>query len=290
MIPAPLPAIATPQQAWDILGEDVTLRHSLMVREWNEQQQNVSKIDFESNERGDSWYFPDRIDAEIKITDERAQELYDACCEVWEIHGLSKNRAFYRAVFEYSLQPLFDTRQIGLRCDIARYYIFKGVQENEAAPVFLATGMDDLRSKWNTKLEIATRESEARARAARAREAQVLTASLVSPKSKAGRPAKLSPEFIESAASLWRDKQNSSHRVSNGDLLLIARELDGLKFVPPAKFLGPKTAGELRSRNSRSSRSTAGAILSWESLVHSKDKELVRAMRRLMSGTCKNCP
>lgn len=296
MIPAPLRAIATSQQAWNILREDVTLRHSLMVREWNEQRQkDISGIDFDSNERGDSWYFPARVELEIRDTNERAQGLYDACCEVWEIHGLSKNRAFYRAVFEFCLEPLFATRRSCVQSELTRRDTLKRNPGNcTAALGSFARRMDQLRSRWNTRLEKETRDSETRERAARAREAQAgrtITRPEVSAfptsKSKPGRPARLSHEFVAAAGRLWGEKQSATRRVSGGDLLSIADELDRENFVPPADFLPQKMAAELRQMNSKRAHSTSGAILSWTALVQSDDKDLVRTMRQLMSRSCK---
>lgn len=175
MISAPLPAIATPAQAWNIMRDDVNQRHSLMNTAWNEQRQkDILGIGYEERQKGNAgYYLPARVELEIRDTNERAQALFDACCEVWGIHGFNKNRAFYRAVFENCLVPLFATRRSCVQSElIRRDEIMRKSGNSTMALRSLARRMDQLRSKWNTKLDIETRNCEAKERAACARNPQ----------------------------------------------------------------------------------------------------------------------
>src|SRR5277367_1891072 len=108
MIPAPPRAISSAAQAWDLMRDDVTLRQSLMTHGFNEQRQkDLLALGHEARQSGNAgYYFPARVELEIRDTNERAQALYDACCEVWEIHGLKRNRAFHRSVFDNCLELL----------------------------------------------------------------------------------------------------------------------------------------------------------------------------------------
>jgi ribosomal protein S18 acetylase RimI-like enzyme len=106
------------------MREDVTLRRSLMTHGFNEQRQkDLLALDSEAQQRGNvGYYLPARIELEIRDTNERAQALYDACCEVWEIHGLKRNRVFYRAVFENCLQFVFGTRRAVVASELHHRY------------------------------------------------------------------------------------------------------------------------------------------------------------------------
>ena len=93
MIPAPPRAVSSAAHAWDIMRDDVTLRQSLMTPGFNEQlQKDLLALNSETHERGNAgYYLPARIELEIRDTNEHAQVLYDACCEVWENHGLKRS-------------------------------------------------------------------------------------------------------------------------------------------------------------------------------------------------------
>src|SRR5271168_3989984 len=113
MIPPPPRAISSAAQAWDLISDDVMLRHSLMTPGFNEQRQkDLLALGFEDRQKGNAgYYLHARVELEIRDTNERAQALYDACCEVWEIHGFKRTRVFYRAVFDNRLQMLFGIRR-----------------------------------------------------------------------------------------------------------------------------------------------------------------------------------
>ena len=172
MISAPLPAATTSTQVWNLIESDVTLRHSRMTRGWNERLQG-EKLGLNAEQRkrkNGAYYLPARVDLEIKHTDERAQGLYAACCEVGDIHGTTRDRAFFRAVFDHCLTPLFATRRSCLQAElIRRDEIMRTPGSCSAALDHFARQMDKLRADWNTRLEIETRDCETRERVARER-------------------------------------------------------------------------------------------------------------------------
>src|SRR5271163_1484929 len=120
MMPARPRAPGTSFEAWNVIEHDVTLRHSRMVRGFNEQRQkDLLGLGYEERQKGNAgYYLHGRVELEIRDTNNRAQALYDACCEVRDIHGLKKDRAFYRAVFEYCLEPLFGTRRATITAEL----------------------------------------------------------------------------------------------------------------------------------------------------------------------------
>lgn len=172
MIPAPPRAVSSSAQAWDIMRDDVTLRQSMMTPGFNDQRQkDLSSLAYEDRQRGNAgYYLPARVELEIRDTNERAQALYDACCEVWEIHGLKRSRAFYRAVFDNCLQSLFGTRRAVVASELQhRDQVMQTAGLSSAAQGSLARRMDQLSATWNQRLERETRDCETRERVERER-------------------------------------------------------------------------------------------------------------------------
>ena len=93
-----------------------------------------------------------------------------------------------------------------------------------------------------------------------------------------GRKPRLAASFVEVAGNMWADavRQSASGNVSLEQLQTIAAELDSRGFYPPAKYLENRCAYELKSYNSRNSRSKAGPIDQWHKLVIVADKDHAR--------------
>jgi hypothetical protein len=145
-----------------------------MTHGFNEQRQkDLLALGYEDRQKGNSgYYLPARIELEIRDTNERAQALYDACCEVWEIHGLKRTRAFYRAVFDNCLQLLFETRRVTVAAELQhRDAVMRAPGRSSAAQGSLTRRMGQLRATWNQKLEKETRDCETRERVERQRAA-----------------------------------------------------------------------------------------------------------------------
>jgi len=213
MTPAPPRAIASAAQAWDIMRDDVTLRQSLMTPGFNEQhQKDLLALDHEDRQKGNSgYYLPARIELEIRATNERAQALYDACCEVWEIHGLKTTRAFYRAVFDNCLQVLFGTRRAVLAHELQLRDTRMGTPgRSSAAQGSLTRRMGQLAAQWNQKLEKETRDSETKERVARIPTPQVQPASAFMNRQSGGGLTMLTIERIREIASMftWKELQS----------------------------------------------------------------------------------
>lgn len=112
--------------------------------------------------RGNSAYYPaERVRFEERRADEWAKKEYEAACGVWETQGHKPSRAFYRAVYQNLLAPLFATRKATVIADMGLEDQRTGRSGHSAgAQGALARAMDKLSSRWNRKMEVATREYE----------------------------------------------------------------------------------------------------------------------------------
>jgi hypothetical protein len=154
-------------QAWKLIEQDYTLRLSLVAPEWaTEHLRAWNAVFAEGRRRGNTGYYgPALVEMEIANADKRAEWAYRTCCEIWEIQGRTKSRVFYRAVFESCLQTMFSVREGCFKSALERYR--KGTlaripQSLSAIGGHMKREMDRLRAKWNTKLEIDTRNEEYR--------------------------------------------------------------------------------------------------------------------------------
>lgn len=161
-----LPAIRVePQtsiQAWKQIEKDYTPRLSLVAHEWaTEHLRAWNTVFAEGRKRGNAGDFgPALVEMEIADADKRAKWACRTCCEIWEIQGRAKCRAFFRAIFDWCLQPMFATREGRFRSQL-EHRLGAGIsQDLSAIGGHMKQEMDRLRAKWNTKLEIATRDAE----------------------------------------------------------------------------------------------------------------------------------
>jgi hypothetical protein len=322
MNPAPPHVVATSTQAWRLIEKDYTLRLSLLANKWSEEHQKAKNMLFaEARRRGNSAYLgPAWVEMEIADTNKRAEWAYKACCEVWEIQGRSKCRAFFRGVFDWCLQPIFATRKgcFKSQLDLHQTRTRRTIPQGTAIYGHMTRQMGKLISEWNTRLEIDTRDNEYQQQIARQRDfenerarlAQLAAASAssraASPQAQqttlARIPGTLSPmaggkkaskpgpppntqkkKFYAFAGEAWKAKQRRSGRVSAEDLLSIACQLDAAGLVPPKEYLEEKASRALREYNRQHGPSKRGAISTWERLVENQDKDQLRAMRRVLS-------
>jgi len=167
------------------MEQDYTLRLSLVAHEWAAGHLRAWNAVFaEGRKRGNSAYAgPALVEMEIADADKRAEWAYQTCCEIWEIHGHVKSRAFFRAIFDFCLQPMFSVRESSFRHELELYLKRTGAgipQGLSAVGGHLKREMGRLLSKWNTKLEIASRDNEyqQQIQAARLQPGRTLTATV----------------------------------------------------------------------------------------------------------------
>ena len=176
MVPAPPYVVSTSTQAWKLIEKDYTLRRNLVANRWDEEYPKAKNMLFaETRSRGNAAHLgPAWVKMEIAHTNQQAQLAYKTCCEIWEIQGRPKCRAFFRAVFDRCLQPLFSTRACRFKHEIELHQMRSGRMIPQGTAIFLLMNqaLGRLRSEWRTRLEIATRDNEyqqlARQREARA--------------------------------------------------------------------------------------------------------------------------
>jgi hypothetical protein len=116
----------------------------------------------EGHKRGNSAFYPaERVRFEEGRADEWAEKEYEAACQVWETQGYKPSRAFYRAVYENLLAPLFATRKATVIADMGLEDQRTGRSGHSAgAQRAFAQAMGKLSSRWSRKIEVATREYE----------------------------------------------------------------------------------------------------------------------------------
>jgi len=157
--------IQTTAQAWKLIEQDYTLRLSLAAGEWAEEHLKAWNAVFaEGRKRGNSAYCgPALVEMEIADEDKRAEWSYRTCCEIWEVQGRPKCRPFFRAIFESCLQPMFAVREGCFTHQLELQHRRTGARTLQDLSVIgghMKRERDKLQAKWNTKLEIATRDNE----------------------------------------------------------------------------------------------------------------------------------
>lgn len=169
----------TSTQAWKLIEQDYTLRLSLVANEWATEHLRAWNAVFgEGRRRGNSAYFGSAlVRMEIADAEKRAEWAYRTCCEIWEIQGRTKCRPFFRAVFDWCLQPMFSVREgcfrhgLELRQKRTGAKIPQGLSAIEG---HMRREMGKLRARWNTILEIATRDAENEERRKREQESKAI--------------------------------------------------------------------------------------------------------------------
>jgi hypothetical protein len=152
----------TSTQAWKLIKQDYTLRLSLVAHEWAEVHLKAWNAVFaEGRKRGNSGYYgPALVEMEIADADKRAEWALKTCCEIWDIQGRAKSKPFFRAIFDWCLQPMFATRQGCFQSRLQQHSIRTRMQFEPSTIAHMNRRMSQLRATWNTKLEIATRDAE----------------------------------------------------------------------------------------------------------------------------------
>jgi len=297
-------AIETPEQVWQHIYRDFELRLPLIVSAMTEQ------FEHDVEERSPEEYRQDNednrlktiVEIEMDYTAKTAEMFYQACCEIWEILGCQKSEAFFQAIFNYCLLPLFKQRGQALRRQLKR----RGSQEIDSGKLDAAIGryadyLASLEFKWRRRLVIEERNSKkAKRRDLDLSQRAVVEKDFGTPKTtecddgsrthKPGPERKLDEKFVECAGRLWGKNQDTKRRVSKQKLLTIADCLDKKGYTPPKNYLEKRVADELKDFNSKNARTASGSITCWKSLVNSGDKNFVAGMRKLLSRCAGHLP
>ena len=170
---------ADPKQVWKLIEQDYTLRLSLVASEWaTEHLKAWNAVFAEGRKRNNAAYFgPALVEMEITDTEKRAAWSYQTCCEIWEIQGRSKCRSFYRAIFDSCLQTIFSAREGSFMHELESHQKRTGGSIPQNLSVIgghFKREMVRLQARWNTILEIATRDAENEERRKRERESKAI--------------------------------------------------------------------------------------------------------------------
>lgn len=153
----------TPEAAWKLMEQDYLLRLSLQTRKFNEDyQKGLSALQAKAREIRNSRYFlPAFVEYSVKEASERAEWILNACREIWNIQGRSQSHAFYRAIFNGALVPLFAGRTsaaegyLRLKADRDRTFRLDGTMLGH-----LKRESNRLASEWSTRLEVENRNAQ----------------------------------------------------------------------------------------------------------------------------------
>jgi hypothetical protein len=159
MTPTPLESIITPGQAWDLMRETYDLRLSEIVRERTERlQEDVEKISSAKGKGGNSRnYLDDRIEVELKHTNDRAERIYQLCCEIW---SHKKCAAFFQALFQNCLLPLFRGREGAVIGQLKEEHRSLKSARSDAAIRSFGEDIACLRNEWKVRLDAESRGCE----------------------------------------------------------------------------------------------------------------------------------
>jgi len=157
----------TSMQVWKLIEQDYTLRLSLVANEWaTEHLKAWNAVFAEGRKRGNAGYYgPALVEMEIADANKRAEWSYQTCCEIWEVQGRLKSRPFFRAIFDWCLQPMFSTREACFksRLELHRKRTAARIPQGRSAiGGHMKREIGKIRAEWNTKLEIAARDNEYR--------------------------------------------------------------------------------------------------------------------------------
>jgi hypothetical protein len=291
-------------QAWNLIQNGYTLRLSLVARDWEtEHLQAVNAVIGEARKRGNAAYLgPAWVEMELEDMNRRAEWAYKTCCDIWEMQKRPMCRAFYRAVFDWCLAPMFGTRVGCFQAELKMHQMRTRRNSHDGnSRIFAHMNREvmRLRAEWSTKLEIARLDAE-QEQLALAREAQQARALAgqgqakpidgpvrTSRKALGRRPVR-DRQFEALASQLWHQEHEIGKSLGIEGLRRIAQRLDDSGLGKPSEHLETKAAKALREHNRQYGKSPAKLIMTWTALVDRGDKDQRLAMRRLLSRCATN--
>lgn len=154
----------TAQEAWKLIDRVLLQAKTSEIAE--EMHKKIAQAKAAAHGEGlrkrNGAYYPHQlIVLEEAAADEWARKLYDAGLEVCRIQGYEPFRPFQRAVYGHLLAPLFAARRSTVTAEMRRTEVRNGiVGQTQAHQGAFTRAMKRLHSRWNIRVEGATREFE----------------------------------------------------------------------------------------------------------------------------------
>jgi hypothetical protein len=153
-----------PEEAWKLmdqllLGE----RLAAISTEMNAAiATETASLHAEDRKRGNIGYYPaEWVRLEERRADEGAAKVYQACCEVWDLQGHRKCRAFFRAVYDYALRLFLAGRRAAVIGQMQRLeQITQKYGRFQPAAASFSRALDKISQRWSRKMDVAARENE----------------------------------------------------------------------------------------------------------------------------------
>jgi hypothetical protein len=99
-------------------------------------------------------------EAELKLTDEWAEKLFNAWQEIWGIQGFPKSHAFYRAVYDWELVILFAVRRSVFQGACRQFGIVRRNPHFYSPTLrWFAREMNKRAAKWNRRMDVDSRKT-----------------------------------------------------------------------------------------------------------------------------------
>jgi len=228
---------------------------------------------------------------------------YDIYCDVWKLQGQEKSADFLRTLRDNIVESAVHVRmkaEIHHLTSIWKNNGYPAIEVLRAQLTAFERAMQRLEHRWKTRLEIEAKEWEYGAAIGPSRKDTASNENIQ--KSDAALREETPPlkilgsklpqstaalsDFDAFAGQSFQEHLSSRAkrgRVSSEDLLKIAIILDDAKFVPPLEHLERNARAQLAEYNSKNARRRPGPILTWRQLVESRNRVLLRGMRRRLS-------
>jgi hypothetical protein len=293
----------TPEQAWELMRRGVKRRLNANLTEQMQQFEADDEPAF-----GKPGWAMRLVDERVKRAKNAAQRCYVACRTEWSEQGRTECVAFFEAIYNYGLIPLFTEHNLDAERQFTRLRVRvdKGnhvshrtalarAREIDAANQRRRAGMAILRRGWRDQIENDKRDCNLRQRLRRVAV-------------KEGKIRKPGPtvtehtrEFREIAGKLWIDmledsrfrqdslqpKKRSGNRsfrphVNMEQLKAIAKRLD-VEGFEPEQYLEGKAPRDALSALNKDKKRTDDDYTNWSKIATGRDRKLIKAMRRTLS-------
>jgi len=260
------------EQAWLLIRPGFVSRRIPLLKKLRK------KWDYENGELrkraetcADGDYLQALAGLHIRHTEELARQEFRLCWKIWKDRGRAESPAFFQAVWDHCLDPIFTDRGHVIPGILRRV---SRKQSSELETARAVNCFEEQLANLGKEFELGIEACDSQF---------LLPSKLGKNEAARGKPGprtKRSPKFIKKARFLWRKAMRGQRRVSREELAEIARALDGELFHPPAKYLEKTAAKKLDDYNSEHWKTR---VRTWQALVSLKSPKFDRDVRKMLS-------